>query len=321
VDPGTSVVEKGVAMLGQDECKGVIAIGGGSVLCAGKGIALVASNGGNLCQYEGLAKYKTPPLPLIAIPTTAGSGSEVSQVFIIGDESRNHYKMTIGGYECFPDVAILDPMLLRKLPPFQFIMSGLDALSHAIEATQTNMATLLTDTIAFEAIRLMMINLAPAAYTDDLEAKGAQLFASAMANIACGNAKLGLNHAVAQPLGSYHVAHGLSAGILLPYVMEFNLPACEEKMSRLAGILELTNSSMSQSAKAKSVLIAVQDLYTKLHFPDRLSEEMVPKEKIPEMAKMVAGRPQMAFIRRKASEKDVIAIYERAYQGWQNGPL
>jgi alcohol dehydrogenase class IV len=316
-DPDTQVVDRGAALLKQAGCNGIVIIGGGSPLCAGKGIALVVTNGGNIRDYEGLERFQRPPLPVLAIPTTAGSGSEVSSLFIISDEKRNNYKMTIGGYRCHPEVAILDPMLLRSLPARQFIASGVDALVHAIEATCTNQATPLTDAIAYEAIRLIMKKIASAAFTDDLEAKNDQLLASAMANIACGNARLGLVHAISQPLGSYHLAHGWANGILLPYVMEYNLPACEEKFAKMAEVLGIANPEMARAEKARAALQSVRDLLKSLDFPDRISEDIAPKAAIPQMAKTAMGRPQIKTNSRKAQEKDLIGIYERAYQGWR----
>jgi alcohol dehydrogenase class IV len=316
-DPGTQVVDKGVELLKRTGCNGVVIIGGGSPLCAGKGIALLAANGGSICDYEGIEKYKIPPLPVVAIPTTAGSGSEVSASFIISDESRNSYKMTIRGYHCHPDVAILDPLLLRTLPPHQFIISGMDALTHAIETMCTNQATFLTDTIACEAIRLIMKNIAAAAYTDNLEAKGEQLLASTIANIACGSAKLGLVHAMSQPLGSYHLAHGLANGILLPYVMEYNLPACEGKLSRMAEVMNTAKPGMNSSERAMAAVAAVKELLRKIDFPDRLPHDVVPKTEISRMARIALGRPQVKFNLRKAGEREIAAIYERAYQGWR----
>ncbi len=316
-DPGTQVVDKGVALLKQSGCNGVVILGGGSPLCAGKGIALVATNGGNVRDYEGVERIKEPPLPVVAIPTTAGSGSEVSSAFIISDEQRNNYKMTIVSYRCHPEVALLDPMLLRSLPARQFIASGVDALVHAIEATCTNQATPLTDAVAYEAIRLIMKNLATAAYTDDLEAKLNQLLASAMANIACGNAKLGLVHAMSQPLGVYHLAHGWANGILLPYVMAYNLPACEEKFARMAEVLEIGTPQMAQAEKAMAALTAVKELLKKVDFPDRIPEDVAPKTAIPQMAKIAMGRPQIKANSRKAHESEIIEVYKLAYQGWR----
>jgi alcohol dehydrogenase class IV len=317
MDPGTEKVDQGVHMAKKSGCNGVIGLGGGSVLCAAKGIALVAANGGNIRDYEGQEKYKVRPWPNLAIPTTAGSGSEVSQVFIISDETRNHYKMTIGGYHCFPDVAILDPLLLRSLPPKQFVISGLDALSHAYEATCTNQASPLTDCMAYEAIRLIMKNIGAAAYTDNLEAKRDQLIASSMANIACGNAKLGLVHAMGQPLSSYNIPHGTTIGVLLPYVMEFNLPACLEQTARIATAIGVAQPGMTLTEMAEAALDAVIELYDQLDFPDRLTEEMAPQKDIPEMVKIAMGRPMVKFSLRKAQPADLTEIYKRVYHGWR----
>lgn len=317
MDPNTQIVNKGCESLTESGCDGVITIGGGSALCAGKGIALVATNAGNVRDYEGRERYKSPPLPVVAIPTTAGSGTEVSSVFIITDETRNDYKMAIGGYSCFPKVAILDPLLLRTLPPRQFIISGVDALAHAIEATCTNQSSPLTDAIAYESIRLIIENLPVAACTDDLDAKREQLLASAMTNMACDNANLGLAHATGQPLGSYHIPHGLSVGIMLPYVMEYNLPACEDKLARMAEVIRVVKEGMSLREKATAAIDAVKELYIKVDFPDRLTEDMAPKARIPDMVPIAMGRPQVKANLRKAGEKDLAQIYQRAYEGWR----
>ena len=317
VDPDTAIVDKGVEMLKRTACDGVAIVGGGSALCAGKGIALVATNGGNIRDYEGVEKYRVSPLPVIGIPTTAGSGSEVSSSFIIADEQRKSYKFSVSGYACHPNVAILDPMLLRSLPARQFALSGMDALSHAVEAICTNQGTPLTDAIAYQGIELIMKNLATASLTDDLEAKGNQLFGSAVANIACGNAKLGLAHAMATPLGSFHVPHGLANAILLPYVMEFNWPACEQKLATMAEVIGVTTTKMTVTQKAVAAVDAVKDLTTKLDIPDRLTDEMAPKSEIPWMSEITLTRQHVKTNIRKASKKDIEGIFERTYRGWR----
>jgi len=317
-DPGTRKVESGVKLLRATGCNIVAVVGGGSPLCAGKAIALVATNGGNIRDYEGLEKYQNPPLPVIAIPTTAGSGSEVSASFIISDEQRDNYKLTVNGYHCYPKVALLDPLLVRSLPPRQFIYSGVDALVHAIEATCTTQSTPLTDAIAYDAVRLIFNNLSRAACSGDLEAKGLQLLASTMANIACGNAKLGLVHSMSQPLGSfYHLAHGLTNGILLPYVMEYNLPAAVDKLAGMAAVLGLAGAGPGRLDQARAAIKAIKDLLDVVDFPDRIPEEKVPREDIPRLAKTAMGRSQVKLNLRKPTEGDVVEIYERAFQGWR----
>lgn len=316
-DPNTSVIGRGLEVLKSTGCDGVVIVGGGSPLCAGKAIALLATNGGRLQDYEGVDKVKVPSLPVIAIPTTAGSGSEVSASLIVTDETRNDYKMTINSYYCYPSVALLDPLLLRTLPPRLFAISAADALSHAVEAIATTLATPLTDAIAYEALRLMFRSMCAAALSDDLEAKRDQLFASTIANIACGNAKLGLVHACSQPLGSFHVAHGLANAVLLPYVMEFNLPACEEKYARMAEVIGADKPWMTRAEKARAAIGAVKELLQAVNLPDRFSEDVVPRSAIPQLAKIAMGRPQVQFNIRKASEADLVEIYERSFEGYR----
>jgi alcohol dehydrogenase class IV len=226
--------------------------------------------------------------------------------------------MTIGGPEVFPETAILDPLLLRSLPPWQFIVSGLDALGHAVEATSTTQANFMTDAMAYEAIGIIMENLAPAALTDNLEAKRDQLIASSMANIACGNARLGLGHSLSSALGIYHVPHGLAVGILIPYVMEFNLPACEKETAQMAMAMGVADEDMTQAEMAWAAVDAVRDLYDILEFPDRLTEDLAPKEKIPELAANAMGRPTTNMNARKSSIEELTKIYEAAYRGWRS---
>lgn len=219
-NPDVACVSRGVEAFRAAQADLVVAVGGGSPMCAAKAIALIATNGGTIRDYEGFGKVSQRPLPTICLPTTAGSGTEVSAVTIITDEKR-HIKMAIGSPLAFPPLAILDPELLLTLPFRQAAASGMDALSHAIEACLTTQATPLTNALALGAIRLMGENLVRAAKTRDLEAKGACLLASSMANMACGNARLGLNHALTWPISSlFGVPHGLANGIMLPYALE-----------------------------------------------------------------------------------------------------
>jgi len=316
VDPGMATVNKGVQLAKQEGCNLVLAVGGGSPVCAAKGIALLATNGGSMSDYEGLDKYKNPPLPVVAIPTTAGAGSEVSAVFIITDESRNH-KMAIGGSACYPEVAILDPLLIRNIPFWPAVNAGLDALTHAMDACWSTLSTPLTDSIALGAISLIMQNLAPMVFTGDLEAKNKQLLASTMANIACGNAKLGLVHAMSQPLGSYHLPHGYANGILLPYVMEFNLPACEEKLASMAIAMGESDTRYTQRELAEIAVWRVKNLYVRLGFPRKLDEKEVNPEEIPQMVKRAMTRPGWKVNIRKSTEKDLTVLYEKSFEGWE----
>ncbi len=316
VDPGTATVNKGVDLLKVEGCNLVVVLGGGSPVCAAKGIALLATNGGSITDYEGEDKYKHPPLPVIAIPTTAGAGSEVSPAFIINDVSRD-YKFTISGPDCYPDVAVLDPLLLKNIPFWPAVNAGLDALTHAMEACWTNFSTPLTDCIALGAISMIMENLAPMVLTGDLEAKNQQHLAATMANIACGNSKLGLVHALCQPLANYHLAHGYANGLLLPYVMEFNLPVCEKKLASMAIAMGEDKTTYTQGELARKAIWRVKNLYLEIDFPRKLDEKQISSKEIPELVKRAMTRPMVKFNIRKSTEKDLTLIYEKAFQGWE----
>ena len=313
-DPCMQTVHAGEALRGAEGCNGIIVVGGGSPLCAGKAIALVGANGGRIADYHGAGKVKGAPLPLIAIPTTAGSGSEVSPTFLISNEESGT-KMAISSELCYPPVAILDPDLLRSVPARQAIWSGLDALSHAVESLWTNLGSPLTDAIALRSIQMMFRSLVPAAFTDDMAAKSEQLLGSAMANVACGSAKLGLVHAFSFPLGNLHVPHGLACGLMLPFVMEYNLPSCKPKLAQMAVAIG-ERPELGENALADAALERVKRLYAEANFPNKVTENEVPRSKLAQVVREAAGASQMRFNIRKASEKDLAAIMERAYAGF-----
>jgi alcohol dehydrogenase len=313
-DPCMNTVHAGEQLRRADGCNGVIILGGGSPLCAGKAIALLGTNGGKISDYQGVGKIKTAPLPVIAIPTTAGSGSEVSPTFLISNE-ENGTKMAISSELCFPPVAILDPNLLRSVPAKQAIWSGLDALTHAVESLWTNLGTPLTDAIALRSIQMMFRSLAPAAFTDDMAAKSEQLLASTMANVACGNAKLGLVHAFSFPFGNLHVPHGLACGLMLPFVMEFNLPSCKPKLAQMAVAIG-ERPDQGENALAYAALERVKQLYQEVNFPNKVTEKEIPRSKLDQVVKEAASASQMRFNIRQASEKDLAGIMERAFAGF-----
>ena len=313
-DPCMKTVHDGERLRQAEGCSGVIVLGGGSPMCAGKAIAVLATSGGRISDYRGVGKVKTVPLPLIGVPTTAGAGSEVSPTFLITDEDKDT-KMAIGGDLCYPPVAILDPNLLRSLPPRQALWSGLDALTHAVESLCTNLATPLTDAIALGATQMMFKSLIPAAFTDDMAAKSEQLLASTMANIACGSAKLGLVHAFSFPFGNLHVPHGLACGLMLPFVMEYNLPSCKPKYAQMAVAIG-ERPDQGEDALAYRALERVKRLYLEAGFPTRVTEQEIPRDKFDQVIREAAGASQMKFNIRRASEKDLASIMERAYAGF-----
>src|ERR1019366_9585097 len=183
---------------------------------------------------------------------------------------------------------------------------------HAVESLWTNLGTPLTDAIALRSIQMMFRSLAPAAFTDDMAAKSEQLLASTMANVACGNAKLGLVHAFSFPFGNLHVPHGLACGLMLPFVMEFNLPSCKPKLAQMAVAIG-ERPDQGENALAYAALERVKQLYQEVNFPNKVTEKEIPRSKLDQVVKEAASASQMRFNIRQASEKDLAGIMERAF--------
>jgi len=313
-DPDVETVQRGVSKLKRTNANGVIAVGGGSPICAAKGVALVATNGGEIIQYEGPDRYSSPPLPVVAIPTTAGSGSDVSRWFVL--HSKNEQRtFVVGGDACFPRASILDPLLLATLPKWQFIVSGVDALTHAVEALWTENANPLTDAIAFESIALIMGNLPRAALTGDMEAKSRVHLAASMANIACGNAGLGIVHAMTLNY-AIRLPHGLQNGILLPYAMEYNLPACVAKLARMAVVIGEQTSGLTDPELAARAIYRVKRLFVELGFPAKFQESDVRRELIPAMARYSAEQVHAKLNIRRTDENEIASLFHRSLEGW-----
>ncbi|MFC2056002.1 iron-containing alcohol dehydrogenase [Chloroflexota bacterium] len=316
-NPDIKTMHKGAVRLKEAGGDGVVIVGGGSPLCAGRGIALKATNNGKISDYEGVNKYKSPPLPAICLPTTAGSGSDVSPAFMFHDASQRAGGGVVTGNNLAPPVSILDPLLLQTCPRGQMIISGLDALSHAVEALMTERGTLLTDAIACESIRLIMGNLKEAALTKNLKAKSIQHLASSMANIACGNTGLAIGHGMAS-VHEVKLPHGYKVGVLLPYAMEFNLPACEHKLAQMAITLGEPTCGVSISDLAKSALKLLKKLYIDLDLPRKFEPAEFPVDKIPELSKGVMGKLKLVENNvRQFTESDVMHLYEASLKGWQ----
>jgi alcohol dehydrogenase class IV len=229
VDPDVAEAEQAAQAASSAGADAVLTIGGGSALCAGKAVAIRLRNPGPLDAYRGRDRLPSRPAPMIAIPTTAGSGSEVSTVVVLHDAGREQHLVIRGrGYE--PDVAMLDGTLLRSLPPRAMIDAALDALSHCYESLWSRKATLITDSLALSAARTIRSALPDALEHSD-SAMQRLIVASAMGNLACGNAELGLVHALSSAVG-VRLAHGYQNGVLLAHAVEFNLPVLDQEAAR-----------------------------------------------------------------------------------------
>ena len=256
-DSSFELVERLAAHAREEGCDGVVAIGGGSVLDAAKAVALLVTNPDSTLAEMSETSVLQPRLPLIAIPTTAGTGSETTNVTVIID-AVSERKQVLVHASLMPDVAILDAALTEGVPSHVTAMTGIDALTHAIEAYSALNATPFTDSLAIGAIAMIGKSLPKAVgYGHDLAARESMLLASCMAGMAFSSAGLGLCHAMAhQPGAALHIPHGLANAMLLPTVMEFNRMVCRERFSQIGRALRTKKSDDRDAINAVSELIA-----------------------------------------------------------------
>lgn len=309
----------------------VIGVGGGSSLAASRGVAVLGAMGGTVAGCLG-KELRT--LPLFSVPTTAGSGSEVSPSAPLVDHARGA-KITLSGPGCFSRVAILDPELLASLPPRQAALSGVDALTHALEAMLTSLATPITDALALGAMRILASDLPRVVRGGEPAATGRCLVASTMANQACGNAKLGLVHGLARNVQTlFAVTYGETIGVLLVPVLAFDLGAPPPTLPLIAGALGVAASGSSETTAA-DVVARVKRLLVEIGIPRHFDPAVVDRARIPLMARMVYARNTPAALDpaalervdvsgwapspnlRRATYDDLVRLYERSLDGWQ----
>ncbi|SMC33751.1 iron-containing alcohol dehydrogenase [Sporomusa malonica] len=310
-NPTVAQVNYGLKLLRDNGCDFLISFGGGSPHDCAKAIALLATNGGEIGLYEGLNKSKKPALPLIAINTTAGTGSELTRFCVITDEER-HVKMTINDWHVTPIIAVSDAELMIGMPPGLTAATGMDALTHAVEAYVSTNASPVTDCKAVKAVELIVDNL-KTAYTDgtDLKSREAMVYAEYLAGIAFNNASLGYVHALAHQLGGlYNLPHGLCNAILLPAVMEFNLPAAVTKYADLARAAGIKLIGLSAEASARQFITQVEQLNKDLGLPTRLHElRGFNANDIPRLAESALKDVCCLTNPRQGTQQDIEAIY------------
>ncbi|CEQ29520.1 alcohol dehydrogenase [[Clostridium] sordellii] len=272
-NPTVKNVMDGVEILKENDCDFVISYGGGSPHDCAKGIALVATNGGNIKDYEGINKSKKPQLPLISINTTAGTASEMTVFSIITDEDR-HVKMAIVDKNVTPILAVNDPELMVSMPKSLTAATGMDALTHAVEAYVSTAATPVTDACAQKAIELISQHLRDAVEDGtNMEARDMMAYAEYLAGMAFNSASLGYVHAIAHQLGGfYNLPHGVCNAILLPEVQEFNSRVSSNKLKDIAKFMGVDTSDMSDEEGAKSCINAIRKLSSDVGIPSGLKE-------------------------------------------------
>jgi alcohol dehydrogenase class IV len=285
----------------------ILGVGGGSSMDIASVASVMSTNPGRIQDYLGINLVKKPGIPTILIPTTAGTGAEVTPNAILTDVEAKLKKAIVSPY-ILPRVAIVDPLLSLSMPPPVTSSSGIDALTHAIESYTSNNATVLTDLFAKEAIMLIGRSLRTAVARYDMS------IGSLYAGIALANAGVTAVHALAYPLGGqFNVAHGIANGLLLPYVMEFNVLGDIPKFAQIAQLLGEKVEPLPLLEQAHRAANTVKAIYKDLKIPQSLTELKVPKEAIPGMAKAAMNVTRlMGNNPREMAVEDVERIYEEA---------
>jgi alcohol dehydrogenase class IV len=316
-NPTDAAIVAGAQRLKAESADVVIGLGGGSPLDAAKAIAVMAANDGPVTDYcgTGADPWPNPPRPILAVPTTAGTGAEVSAAAMINIPALGR-KMDMFGPSILPKVAIADPTLTLGLPPGLTAHTGIDALSHAVEAYVCARANPISDAIAERAITLVAENIRQAyANGRDLAARGNMLLASAIAVIAAANAGgLGVIHSLAQTLGGfYDLPHGLTIAVCFPYGLAYNLLAVPDKYATVARLLDVNTAGMSTIEAAKAVVPAMQALLADLEITDDLQTLGVRRADIPKLAEKAMLDGCTPTNPRPIDIAGFVKLYERAF--------
>lgn len=289
----------------------MIAIGGGSSMDTAKAVGVILKEGGEIGDYEGLGKVSEPITDLVAIPTTVGTGSEVTFWSVITDTKR-HFKMSVGSPLIAARLALVDPDLVETLPPSIVAATGMDALTHAIEGYTGKLSEPITDACGIYAIEMIGKNIRNAVYNSDPEARGKLLLGSLIAGICFGNSDIAGVHCMGEAMGGlYDLPHGVSMAIMLPYVMEYNYVACIDKFVCIAKALGENVEGLSERDAAYKAVEAVKKLNEDLAIPT-LSEVNVKKEDISELAERSSVNVSVDSNPRRAGKEEFRKIFEAA---------
>jgi alcohol dehydrogenase len=267
-EPDTDMVERGLQQFQAGGCNGIVALGGGSVIDTAKTISVLSTNDGTVNQFMGTDNVPRPGAGVIALPTTSGTGSEATRVVVIAD-SNTKLKMSGRSSAYLPSLAVLDYKLTMSMPGPLTAATGIDALTHAIEAYVSKQANDFTDLLALNAVKLIWDSIRQAWHDgSDENARENLLIGSFQAGIAFSNASVGLVHSMSEPLGAcFHVPHGLSNAMLLPAVCEFSMSGAASRYARIARRMDLANISAADEKCCRALMDGLSQLYQELEIP------------------------------------------------------
>ena len=318
-EPASTIIDDGAAIFKSEACDVIVGVGGGSSLDVAKGISILSANQGRILDYIGVDTVAQKGAPMILLPTTAGTGSEVTRVLVMTDVAQNKKSVVFTPF-ALPDVAIIDPLLTISMPPVVTADTGIDALVHAIETYVSMNCTVFSDLWAEEAIRLIGRYLPIACSKgSNIEARYHMSLAATLAGLAFTSGGLGAVHALAYPLGTeYHMTHGRTNAMMLPHVMNFNLSGNPEKYGRIAELLGMDTHGLSALEAAPLSVEAVMDLEDAVNVSWLLKDYGIDEADLP---LLVDGAMQQArlFVTnpRDLEEEDVRSIYQDAFQSEQ----
>lgn len=312
-NPTVKNVTNGLKLLQENACDFILTLGGGSPQDCGKAIGILATNGGDIKDYEGIHVSKKPSLPIIAINTTAGTASEVTINYVITDVKRQ-VKMVMVDKNCLVSIAVNDPELMLGKPAALTAATGMDALTHAIETYVSKGAFGWSDALALESIKLISKSLEQAVLNgNDLEARSKMAWGQFIAGQAFSNAGLGFVHSMAHQLGGmYDMPHGVANAILLPHVEKFNISSCAPKLKKVARAMGVGVLDMSDEEGAYAAIEAIKKLSKAVGIPSGLKEFGVTEEGFAKMAENAMADVCTGGNPKDVTVEDAIAIYKAA---------
>lgn len=312
-NPRDYEVMAGAALYALERCDVIVALGGGSVIDCAKGIGIVHANGCHILDLEGVDQVEIPGPPIICIPTTAGTAADISQFCII-QNSEQRYKMAIISKTVVPDVALIDPETTLTTTPYLTACTGLDALTHAIEAYVSTASSPIVDVHALEAIRLIWNSIETAVRSpNDLPAREKMLLGSLQAGLAFSNASLGAVHALAHSLGGFlDLPHGECNALLLEHVVRFNLPEAPDRYQRIGEAMGIDMRGMTERERAKRITEALTAMRISIGINDSLSSRGMRSADIPELSTHAFNDACLVTNPRHASLTDLQSIYSDA---------
>lgn len=310
-NPAVETVERAFAAYQAAQAEAIVVVGGGSSMDVAKAVGVLATNGGGIRDYEGWEKVPRPAAPIIGVPTTAGTASEVT-IFAVITDRRRHFKMSLVSPHLAMVQAILDPELTLSMPPGLTAAVGMDTLTHAIESYVSKLAYPLTESLSLGAVELVQQHLERAVQDGrDIEARDGMLMACWMAGLAFSQVRLGNVHAMSHPVGGhFDVPHGVANAIILPVVMDYNAPAAPGRFAALAERLGHRRSG-DDAADAAAAVQSVRRLSERVGIPPTLSAVRVPREGIPALAADAMKSGNIPLNPRPTTYEDMVGLYER----------